>query len=629
MLKYTFTSARGLSRRLLSSDSKGGVKSQRKAGVAAVREIFGSEEQMKMMMMKRERLQIEILEKQKQKEEEQIKLLEQQKQKDKELFEQQKQKEEEQIKLLQEQAKRDKEQFDNQMQKEEVQIKLLEDQRLTEKSKKATLDAEAAAVTKKADENAKTKTNTRRIANYAFWGSIGLTTVASLLLWLNWLYYDSEDGLKWHIKRFLKKRNKYLDPRKDNKLLAKVLPVHLSGRYIDLKDVFSNDNEARLLETLDIIRGKQFPYMLIAPTGQGKSTLLQYFAYLLSANGRPTAYIGFRIADDGKQSEASAASASAKASQATKAAPATDAAQAAVQMTDAQAAAQSEKSVLLSISEQLCQYLEIPCGQSIVSRIRKGTINNVSMEGEVAKYRSLDDIMRLLFLAAREIHNESNRKQKVLLIFDEVMDLRRPSRGGSPSGMQVFKKLCERVRLCSTDHDNISIMFASSSSFLPIALEKTVAAPCQWRRLSINVAEKDVSDYLQELNYTSEQIARIIALFDVRLRRIGDFEKQKLDATADELSLNFNKQLDPLLNSMITPLQELVKLQDKSERSTLIEVIDRLAANKKNVRLTDLPLALQNDDAISRIMYLEENQTLRFQVPAWGEVWNTRRWEIV
>ena len=477
--------------------------------------------------------------------------------------------------------------------------------------------AEEVAVTTTANENVKGK----KVRRWLALGSAGITTIALLYLWLDWLYYDSAIGLKWHIKRFLKKSNKYEDPRKDEDLLAKVLPVRLRASKIDLSDVYAKENEARVLATLDKIRRKQFPYMLVAPTGQGKSTLLRYFAYLLSANDRPTAYIGFRLPDDGKQSEVSAASESTKVTLPDVAPPATG---------DARSTApQTNKPVLLTISEQLCQYLEIPCGRSAVSRIRKGQIFGVSLDGDVAQYRQLSDVMKMLFEVAREIYKKSNKKQKVLLIFDEVLDLTRESRAGSPSGLDIFKKLCVDVRICSTDQHNISIMFASSSSFLPLAVEGTVAAGCFWRRMEITVNQKDVSNYLKELNYTDKQIARIISLYDVRLRHIAEFDKQAPDLTAEQQSDDFKAQLDFLLKPVLSFLQEIIAREDAAERSSLIKAIDRLAANEPKVRLTDLPKDIQKADVINRVMYLEDDKTLRFQIPAFGEVWRTRREDIV
>lgn len=67
----------------------------------------------------------------------------------------------------------------------------------------------AAAAMKKADEDAKAQAHKRRLT----WGSVGVTTIASLYLWLDWLYHDSDIGLEWHIKRFLKKSSKYNDPQ--------------------------------------------------------------------------------------------------------------------------------------------------------------------------------------------------------------------------------------------------------------------------------------------------------------------------------------------------------------------------------------------------------------------------------
>ena len=117
--------------------------------------------------------------------------------------------------------------------------------------------ADAAAVMKTANQSAKTKEAFVRIAKYTFWGGVGLTTIAFFYVWLDWLYYDSTVGLKWHIKRFLKKSNKYKDPRKNENRMQKVLPVLVEGARLNLADSFNN--EQNVLAALDKICREEFP----------------------------------------------------------------------------------------------------------------------------------------------------------------------------------------------------------------------------------------------------------------------------------------------------------------------------------------------------------------------------------
>lgn len=114
----------------------------------------------------------------------------------------------------------------------------------------------------------------------------------------------------------------------------------------------------------------------------------------------------------------------------------------------------------------------------------------------------------------------------------------------------------------------------------------------------MKVETHDVAKYLDELDFSADQISKIISLYEVRLRYIAKLKSPK----------DFATQLDLHMKQFLTPLHDFITLNGASERSKIVKAIDARAANGHGngtkVRLLDLPESSQNADAINEVLYL-------------------------
>jgi len=243
----------------------------------------------------------------------------------------------------------------------------------------------------------------------------------------------------------------------------------------------------------------------------------------------------------------------------------------------------------------------------------------------------------ILFSVAAEIATERKlsienklpkSEDRVVIIFDELLDLVRQDRFADVGGVELMDKICGLVVHHNIDEADICVFFAGSSGFLlkEIGQRRLHGRNCEVLVIADPTAE-EVIKALKEKNYEDHIVKRIVDDLGCRLRLLSPILDTPTDV--DNVVMNIARVKDAAERDINDLFENGCKDENCRRQCRLIlDELTGLKSSTKVWRMNDLPVDVRNHRAI-KILYVDQRYMLHVQdVPvrlAWIELSDSRR----
>ncbi len=372
----------------------------------------------------------------------------------------------------------------------------------------------------------------------------------------------------------------------------------------NMKRVLRSPDRSTISKPILPVPGPKFevngsiPTMLIAPTGAGKSTLMQRYLHECAEASRPARLIHFRTsnADRGKTGESE------------KLPEAKNESEAVTRLNNiardifVQVGYRNRRSYFFLLWSQIQAIKGITLDQEAK------TISN-----------ELINCLTLLFRATAEVYKErvaksgDSEKSKCVILFDEVQDLIKDNRLAAVGGIAVFSHLATLLVSNCIDIPTVNAAVAGSSSQIRAAFNKTVANNFRWYLFELSDPTREtIVDELRRLGYDDIVIDKIIDVCGTRLRLLEKLLIQQCDP----------KTIEIILNRHLDIAESSIKMLLNETTDDIPKLLDSLRApTNTKIPLTSVSEKTQANVQFSNVFYADIAGKLRYQNRAIEKVW--------
>ena len=234
----------------------------------------------------------------------------------------------------------------------------------------------------------------------------------------------------------------------------------------------------------------------------------------------------------------------------------------------------------------------------------------VVIDDEAWKIRA-EKALGILFSVASEIavSNEARDEKRVVIIFDELLDLVRQDRFSDSCGPELMDRICGLTVHHNIDKRDICIFFAGSSGFLlqELGSRRLHGTNCDVHTMT-DPSEKEVLAAIEERGYDRTVAKQIVDGLGCRLRLLDRILREPVDVK--QALLYVSKQREAALRDISDVLNTACK--DETCRETCRCILDELTGLKPATKLwtiADLPVDIRNHRAV-KVFYVDESYRL-------------------